>query len=236
MNSELAIVRALVELSDTLIDDFDIIEFLHRLCTYSVELLDVDAAGVILVDDEDRLTVLAASNGDIEVLNLFQIEHGQGPALTAYHSRQPVLARSKEVLLDRWPIFGESVTRNFASVYALPMRLRGDALGALNLYGRRPDILTHDDIPLSQALADIATIGLLQQQTIRKAHELSDQLQHALDSRTTIEQAKGKYRERYHVDAGVAFEALRSYSRSNNMKLVSVAEAFLNDDIAVGPF
>ncbi len=234
MNGEHTIAKVLVELSDTLIDDFDILDFLHRLCAHSVELFGADAAGVMLIDNENRLRVLAASSEEVEVLELFQIQSDQGPCLDSYHSRRPVLAHSSEVLRDRWPIFGARVTGQFASMYAFPMRLRGDALGALNLYGRQPNVLTDDDVPLGQALADVASISLLQQQAMRQAHELSEQLQYALNSRITIEQAKGKYAERCQVDVGAAFAALRTYSRDNNIKLVAVAEAFLKGDIDLG--
>jgi hypothetical protein len=233
VNDEHGVVRALVELSDSLVDEFDVVDFLHRLCGHSVDLFDAGAAGVMLVDADHRLKVLAASSEEVELLELFQIQAEQGPCLEAHRTGAPTQADTAEELLARWPRFGERIASQFESVYAFPMRLRGDSLGALNLYGRDPHALGEGDMPLGQALADVATISLLQHRAVSDAAALSAQLQYALNSRIVIEQAKGKYAERRSVDVGTAFEALRAYSHNHNTKLVDVATAFLDDDIDI---
>ncbi len=233
MKGEQAVVEALVELSDNLVDDFDVVDFLHRLCTHSVDLFDVAAAGVMLVGADGRLRVLAASSEEVELLELFQIQADEGPCLEAHRTGVPVLVHSSETLLNRWPQFGRRISSQFESMYAFPMRLRGDSLGALNLYGRDPASFDERDAPLGQALADVATISLLQQRALTSATALSAQLQFALNSRIAIEQAKGKYAERHGVDVGTAFEALRRFAQNNSRKLAEVAAAFVNDTIDI---
>lgn len=228
MTSERSLAAVLVELSDTLVDDFDTVEFLHRLCGYSVQLFDVGAAGVMLVDERRQLRVIAASSEEVEVLELFQIQRDQGPCLDSHRAGRPVLAHTPEELRRRWPAFGERLRHHFESVYALPLRLRGEALGALNLYGRTPNALDDEDALVGQALADIATISLLQERALREATVLSEQLQRALESRVVIEQAKGKLAERHAIDVGAAFERLRANARRQNAKLVDVARSVLD--------
>lgn len=227
-----ALASVLVELSDTLVDDFDSVEFLHRLCGHSVRLFDVDAAGVMLIDN-GGLRVVAASSEEVELLELFQIQSDQGPCLDCHADGHAVLAHTPDELQLRWPVFGDRIRDHFQSVYAFPMRLRGEALGALNVYSREAHALGSEDVPLGQALADIATISLLQDRALRRATVLSEQLQHALDSRITIEQAKGKLAERHQLEVGAAFEALRDHARRNNERLLDVALAVLDDRIDI---
>lgn len=223
----------MVDLSDTLVDEFDVVEFLDRLCGHSVNVFAVGAAGVMLMDHDRRLRVLAASSEEVELLELFQIQAAEGPCLDAHRTGEPTHADTADELRTRWPRFGERVAPQFESVYALPMRLRGESLGALNLYGRSPGALDADAMPLGQALADVATISLLQHRAVSDANALSSQLQHALNSRIVIEQAKGKYAERNGVSVVTAFDALRTYSQNRSRKLVDVSTAFLNDEIDI---
>lgn len=231
MKSEQMLAKAMVELSDTLVDGFDDSSFLHGLCVHSVDLFNVDAAGVMLIDAENQLQVLASSSKEAEFLDQFQIDTGQGPCVSSYQTREPVLAKTSEALLTAWPVFGARANKLFASVYAFPMRHDHKAFGALNLYGRHAEAMSASDIPLGQALADVATVSMLRQHSMQQADERSEHLQTALNSRVTIEQAKGKYAERHRSDVDTAFQALRTYSQNNNLKLTDVAAAFLNDDI-----
>lgn len=232
MPGDRALASALVELSDTLVADFDAVECLHRLCSHSVNLFEVGAAGVMLIDD-GRLRVVAASSEEVELLELFQIQSDQGPCLDSHREGRAVLAHTIDELEGRWPAFGDRIRQHFESVYAFPMRLRGEALGALNLYGRTAHALEDEDVPLGQAIADIATISLLQDRALRQATELSEQLQHALDSRIIVEQAKGKLAERHGIDMGAAFEVLRDHARRRNERLLDVAVAVIDDRVTI---
>jgi len=227
--SEQRLAEAFVEMADTLVDDFDLIEFLHLLTARSVSLLDVSAAGLLLTDQRDTLRLVAASTEQTRLLELFQLETYEGPCVDCFTTGQPVVVADLAVAVDRWPTFvPRALETGFASVHALPMRLRTDVVGALNLFGNRPGVLTQNIVQLGQALADVATVGLLQARTIRRREILAEQLQTALNSRVIIEQAKGVLAERHNVDMAEAFALLRTSARSRNRRLSDLAREIVD--------
>ena len=221
---EQLLTQTFVQLADTLVDDFDIIDLLTVLADRCVELVDAAAAGVLLADGRGRLRVVAASSEQARLLELFQLQNEEGPCLEAYATGEPVIHTDLRTAADRWPRFAsEAVDSGFESVYAFPLKLRSTVIGALNLFRAESNVLVADDVRLVQALADVASIAILHDQGMRESHIRSGQLQHALDSRITIEQAKGILAERAHVDMDKAFDLLRSYARSANRQLTAVA-------------
>ncbi len=220
------LLETLVELADTLIDDFDVIDFLHLLVVRCVELLDIDAAGLLLADQHGKLRLVASSDERVRLLELFQLQNDEGPCLDAYATGVRVGHPDLTTAGERWPRFaGAAVNSGFAAVDALPMRLRGDVIGALNLFRTAPGELTGTASRTARALVDVATIGLLQERSIRHQEVLTEQLQTALNSRVVIEQAKGLIAQQLGVDMETAFAALRHYARGNNAKLSEVAAA-----------
>jgi GAF domain-containing protein len=218
-----------VRLADTLVDDFDIPDFLHTLTENSVELLDADAAGLMLADQRGALQVVASSSEESRLLELLEIQEDEGPCLDCYRRGEPVINIDPVDAERRWPVFGAAVKKaNFASVHAVPLRLRDETIGAMNLFLVRPGRLTAEDLSLSQGLADIATIGLLQERAIRHQEILSEQLQGALNSRITIEQAKGMLAERHGLDMTSAFTVMRSYARGHGIPLLTVANQVID--------
>jgi GAF domain-containing protein len=217
-----------VELTDTLVADFDIIDFLHLLTDRSAALLDVSAAGLLLADPRGKLRVVAASSEAARLLELFQLQNEQGPCLDCFVSGQPVSAA--DLSTDkRWPVFAAAAGQaGFAAVQALPMRLREQVIGALNLFRSAPGNLEPATVRVGQALADVATIGLLHQRSVRRSETLNEQLQTALNNRVVIEQAKGKLAERFGLDMDEAFGLLREHSRSKNVRLSELAREFVN--------
>ncbi|MDN5919076.1 MAG: GAF and ANTAR domain-containing protein [Pseudonocardia sp.] len=219
--------QAFVALADTLVDDYDIIDLLDQLVAYCVSLLAADAAGVLLGDARHELRVVAASSEDAQTMELLQLQADQGPGLDCYQHitqvRVPDLAEADAI--DRWPAFVAAVERSggFRSMHALPLRLRGQAIGGLNLFHRRPGPLPDGDLVLGQALADVATIGILSERSIRRAEVVTEQLQAALNSRVINEQAKGVLAQSLGVGMEDAFDLLRRYSRNNNVRLSEVA-------------
>ena len=124
-----------VELTDTMVADFDVIDFLHVLTDRSVKLLDVSAAGLLLADPRGELRVVAASSEAARVLELFQLQNDQGPCLDCFRTGQPVSAADLDAEAERWPRFAAAARQSgFAAVQALPMRLRDQVIGALNLF------------------------------------------------------------------------------------------------------
>ncbi|HEX4253128.1 MAG TPA: GAF and ANTAR domain-containing protein [Pseudonocardia sp.] len=218
--------RAFVELADTLVDDYDIVDLLDRLVGHSVALLAADAAGIMLADPRHELRVVASSSEDAQLMELLQLQNNEGPCLDCYRGGAPVSVPDLLLQRDRWPLFVAEIGGRgaFRSVHALPLRLRGQAIGALNLFHRGPLELPPADLELGQALADVATIGILQERAIRRAETLSEQLQTALTSRLIIEQAKGVLRHHSDLTMDAAFDRLRGYARSHNLKLSQVAK------------
>ena len=235
MNGHL-LSETFVELTDTMVADFDVIDFLHVLTSRSVELLDLSAAGLLLADPRGELRVVAASSEAARLLELFQLQSDQGPCLDCFRSGRPVAAT--DLSADRrWPRFGAAAGQaGFGAVQALPMRLRDQVIGALNLFRDTPGAFDADSVQVGQALADVATIGLLHERSMRRRDTLNEQLQAALNSRVIIEQAKGKLAERLGIDVDQAFAILREQARNRNQRLSDLARAFVDGSQAVtGP-
>jgi GAF domain-containing protein len=225
MPREALLARTLVELADTLVADFDVIELLTLLTDGCVDVLDVAAAGIMLVAPEGDLRVMASSSEAMRVLELFELQSQEGPCLDSYRTGAPVLNQDLSTADPRWPRFAsEAIAAGFRSVHALPMRLRGTVIGALNLFHVEPGEMRTADMSAAQAMADVATIAILQHRATIEAQVLNDQLNHALQSRVVIEQAKGMLAERTSVDLEQAFVRLRTHARNHNLRLVDVAQ------------
>ena len=218
-----------VELTDTMVADFDVIDFLHVLTDRSVQLLDVSAAGLLLADPRGVLRVVAASSEAARLLELFQLQNDQGPCLDCFRGGQPVTVADLNAEAQRWPRFTAAAQQaGFAAVQALPMRLRGQVIGALNLFRAIPGAFDPANVRVGQALADVATISLLHERSMRHSDLLHEQLQAALNSRVIIEQAKGKLAERLGIDTTEAFSILRSFARNRNRRLADLAQALID--------
>ena len=216
-----------VELADTMVAGFDVIDFLHVLTGRSVQLLDVSAAGLLLADPRGELRVVAASSEAARLLELFQLQSDQGPCLDCFRSGQPVTAADL-TQAGRWPRFAAAARdAGFTAVQALPMRLREQVIGALNLFRAAPGPFDPAAVRIGQALADVATISLLHNRSMERSDTLTEQLQGALDSRVIIEQAKGKLAERLGTDTNQAFSLLRDFARARNLRLSDLARAFV---------
>lgn len=224
------LAEVFVEVADTLVDDFDVIEFLQMITTRTSELVSVPAVGLLLDDGRGRLQFMAASDEETRLLELFQIQHNEGPCLDAFTLGTPVVNADLSHAESRWPTFApRAAASGFRSVHALPLRLRSTVIGALNLFGTDAGSLEPGDVKIVQALADVATIGLLQEKTIRHGELLTEQLQHALNSRVVIEQAKGALARTHGIGVDAAFELLRSYARNHNRKLVDLARIVVTE-------
>ena len=224
-----------IELADTLVDDFDVLEFLHTLTERCVELLGVTAAGLLVTDGAGMLRVVAASSERTRLLELFQLQTDEGPCVDCFRTATSVCVEDLATT-GRWPRFTAAATEvGFAAVHALPMKLRSDVIGALNLFGTEPGALDQEKQRIGQALADIATVGLLQQRAIQARDVLTEQLQAALNSRVLIEQAKGLLAERLQIDVEQAFTVLRSTARNSNRRLSELAQALVDGTEPHGP-
>lgn len=233
MTREAVLARTLVELADTLVDDFDVIDLLTRLADRCVEVLDVQAAGIMLAAPDGQLRVMASSSEAMRVLELFEIQSQEGPCVDSHRNGRAVVNQDLAAVNGRWPQFAaEALAAGFQSVHALPMRLRGSVIGALNLFRAGPGEMGPADIEVAQAFADIATIAILQHRAAREAQVVNEQLSHALNSRVVIEQAKGMVAERLDLDMEGSFTVLRLHARNHNLRLVDVAEGVIGGTLA----
>ena len=232
MSKEERLSRVFVELAKALVSGFDVVEFLHLLTERCVELLDVGAAGVVLADGRGNLRVMASSDERTHVLEVFEVQNQEGPCLDCYRSGTPVVNEPLDRPDGRWPAFcPEARAAGFRFANALPLRLGDQALGALNLFSDEESHLGETEQVIGQALADVATTGLLQARAVAESRVLARQLQNALDSRVAIEQAKGMLAERAAVDLDAAFRLLRSYARDHNEYLSDVARKVVDGSL-----
>ncbi len=232
MSREAMLAKTLVELADTLVADFDVVELLTRLTDRCVDVLDVGAAGIMLVAPDGDPRVMASSSDAMRVLELFELQSQEGPCLDCYRMGKAVIGDDLPALVARWPRFApEALAAGFHSVHALPMRLRGAVIGALNLFHDEVGEMREGDLEAAQSLADVATIAILQHRATIHAQLVNEQLSGALNSRIVIEQAKGMVAERAGIDMEGAFAALRSHARGHNLKLADVATAVIDGSL-----
>lgn len=216
---------AFVKLADTLVADFDVVDLLHWLVEECTEVLDTQAGGLMLVDPAGELQLVASTSEEATLVEILQLAAGDGPCLDCFRTGSALTVGNIEAEQERWPQFSaEALKQGFRSVHATPLRLRGQTLGTMNLFSHHIGALLPEDIAIAQALADVATIGIIQERSIRSAQLLSEQLQHALDSRILIEQAKGVLAATRNVSMNEAFVVLRTYARAKNLPLRQVAE------------
>jgi GAF domain-containing protein len=226
MTREADVVRSLVEMADTLVDDYDVVDLLTGLTGRCVSLLGASAAGVMLAAPSGSLGLVASSSEAMRLLELFELQAQEGPCLDAFRTGQRI---EHEVLVagsGPWPAFtAAALQAGFRSAFAMPLRWRDVILGALNLLSVSPEPMDDADVVVARAFADLASLSIVQHRASAEAKRLNEQLSGALTSRIVIEQAKGVISERAGVDLAEAFSRLRSYARGNNLRLTDVAQA-----------
>ncbi len=233
MNREKLLVETFVGLADTLVDAYDVIDFMETLAERAVELLDVSAAGIMLADAEGNLRHVACSSEQMRLVEFFELQVEEGPCFDAFRDQVAIQSDSSEDADARWPRFAPHARDNgYLTVSAVPMRLRSEVIGALNLFSSEAAALSEDEINIAQAMADIATIGILHERVVRDTRDLSTQLEFALDSRIAIEQAKGIVAEHAHISVDKAFELIRTFTRDHNRLLSETARQIIDGTIS----
>ena len=224
MSRQTDVVRSLVDLADSLTDDFDVIDLLTGVADRCVRLLGISAAGVMLANPTGNLRLIASSSDTMRIVELFELQAQEGPCLDAFRTGQPVAHENLTAGAGRWPRFAAVATEaGFRVAFALPLRARDTTIGALNLFSAGQTPMAEDDVLIARAFADLAAIAVLQQQSAAETQRVNEQLTYALTSRVVIEQAQGVIFERAGVDMAEAFTRLRSYSRAHNRRLTDVA-------------
>jgi GAF domain-containing protein len=228
------LAEVFVEVADTLVDDFDLVEFLHKLARRAAEITEGSAVGLMLSDTEGLLQHMATSTEDARLLELLQLHNHQGPCVDCHRTGEPVSCVDLRTADARWPTFAShAVTLGVLSVHTFPMRLRDRAIGAMNVFGQEAEPLSADRARLVQALADVATIAITQERAIARADVLTEQLQFALDSRLVIEQAKGAVASSLGIGVDEAFEVMRRHARNERIRLTDLAQSLVTDPTAM---
>jgi transcriptional regulator with GAF, ATPase, and Fis domain len=231
---EQLLVRTFVTLADSLVAGYDVIDLLQTLVDRTTELFDAAAAGIILGPDAEHLDVIASTSENSRIVGLMQLRAGEGPCVEAVTSGDVVSVVDEAEMHDRWPVFADAATGSgFASVHAIPLRLRGQVIGSLNLFRDREGALNEADAIAAQALADVATISVLQERTIHDSSVVRDQLQRALDTRVVIEQAKGVLAYTHDVDMDAAFRLIRQQARSTQSPMSEVAAGVVDGTLRI---
>ncbi len=231
---EPALVDTFVALADTLVDDYDVIDLLHHLVETCTDLLAADAAGILLSDGRGQLQVMAYSTEGVRLLELLQLQAHEGPCLDCVQTGLAINAPDLPQTADRWPQFApRAVQEGFRAVHALPMRQRAQTIGGLNLFTAQPGPLPPEDLRVGQALADVATIGILHERAIHRGEIITGQLQTALNSRVIIEQATGVLAERSGLDFPDAFTLLRAHARRGRSRLSDVARGVVDGSMTL---
>lgn len=228
--SRARLAETFVQVADTLVDEFDLIDFLTLVTERAAELAGSSASGLLLSDEYGRLQFMAASTESARIVELFQVQREEGPCQDCFREGTAISEAELEKATHRWPHFApRAVAAGFRSVHAFPLRHQQTLIGALNLFDTVPRVFSASDAQLLQALADVATIGILQERAIKRGELLTEQLQRALNSRITIEQAKGALSQLHSITPDAALDMLRDYSRRRHHRLTEVADAVLHD-------
>lgn len=234
MNGTPRLAQVFVELADTLVEEFDVVDLMHVLAERSAELLNADAAGLMLADQRGELQLMACTQERARMLELFELQIQEGPCFESFLTGAAITNVDLNEAYERWPVFTPAAVEvGFRATHALPMRLRGQVIGALNLFTDQQFTFDQDALAVAQAMADIATIGLLHERNLHEQTILSEQLQTALHSRVLIEQAKGMLAARANIDVSEAFNRMRAHARRDGLTLTAVAHAVVDGTLDV---
>ena len=222
---EKRLASAFVTLADTLVASYDVVDLLQTLVDTTAEIFDASAAGLMLADADNELSVVASTSEGRHLVDLMQLRYGYGPCVECFRTGEVISIHDVAHSDSQWPDFNSgAVALGFHSVFVFPLRLRGTVIGSLTLFRSTTSEMSEEDIQIAQGLADVATIGILHERAIRESDLAKDQLQRALNSRVVIEQAKGVLAQTRSVNMDEAFSLLRNYARANGLRLHDVAE------------
>ncbi len=226
---EREVTQAFVSLASHLANGYDVVDLLNDLTVDCARLLDIASAGLLLADGRGVLHVMAASSERTRQLEVFQLQRAEGPCRDCFLERAAVSVPELVAESARWPQFvPAALEAGFASVHALPMRFRDSVLGVLGLFGTTVGALRPEDLTLGQALADVASVALVQDTAATDRTAVNEQLQTALTSRVVLEQAKGVLAQRGELDMPQAFVVLRQFARDHNLRLTKVAQEIVS--------
>jgi GAF domain-containing protein len=226
---ETRIVETFATLADTLVDSYDVVELLQTLVETCADVLDVDAAGIMLANAWGELEVIASTSETSRLMEVLQLDAEAGPCMTTFTTGQPVACPDIADAPAEWAAFSAgALALGVRSAHAVPLRLRATVIGTLNLFGTAPGTLSAPDLRIARAMADVATIGILHERTLREHEVVQAQLQRAIVSREVIEQAKGVVSHVRSVSIEDAFGIIRAHAVASGERLSDVAQAIVD--------
>jgi GAF domain-containing protein len=231
---ERQLAATFVRLADTLVAEYDVVDLLQSLVDTCAELLDASAAGLLLASENGGLDLVASTSEESRLVDTLQLSSGAGPSIESFRTGGRISVFDTAAAPEAWSAFRESaLAQGFHSVYAVPLRLRNSVIGCLTLFRSQTGVLSDEDASVAQGMADVATIGILHERALRESTIAKEQLQHALESRVLIEQAKGVIAQKRGVDMDEAFGLLRNYARANGANLHDVASRLVGRELDI---
>jgi len=231
---EKQLLQTFATLADTLVEGYDVVDLLQLLVDSCKDLLDTTAAAILLADPSGELDVVASTSEASRLVELIQLGAEAGPCVESFRTGKVISVPDIRLAPDRWSGFRDGATvQGFASVHAIPMRLRENRIGTLNLLRETTGELDPQDQLTAQAFADVATIGILHERTLRESTLLTEQLERALGSRVVIEQAKGVVAHTRGVGVEEAFDRIRTYARSHRLGISQVASQIVDRSLSL---
>ncbi len=223
------LLETFATLADTLVADYDVVDLLQLLVDRCGDLLDTTAAGILLADANGELEVMASTSEAGRLVETMQLSAESGPCIKSFLTGKVVSVPDISQGPEEWNAFRDSaLDQGFHSVHAIPMRLRETTIGTLNLLRETSGELDPQDATAAQAFADVATIGILHERSLRESAILAEQLQTALNRRVVIEQAKGVVSYTRGVPVDEAFAIMRHYARSHQLPISQVAASLVD--------
>jgi GAF domain/ANTAR domain len=211
------------------------VEAADRLCEACVDLIDVDAAAVSLVFDGANVGTVGASDSRARVYDEMQFIVGEGPCIDAVAHRKPVMvADLADAGEHRWPAYGPvMIAHEIRGVYAVPVVVAGEYVGALDLFRTAPGDLTRDQIAGMVIAAELVQLPLLDLLSKDLQAGFSDPSSDAWAdlnalSRSEVSQATGMLMAQLNLNAAAALARLRARAYSSGRSATSIARDIID--------
>jgi len=234
LTREAQLLKTFAKLADTLVVGYDVVDLLQLLVDTCHDLLDASAAGILLMDRAGELDLVVSTSESSRIVEMMQLGAEAGPCIESFRTGRVISLTDIRHSPPEWSRFRDStLEQGFASVYAIPLRLRETTIGTLNLLRTATGELQVQDRVAAQAFADVATIGILHERSLRESLIVREQLQGALNSRIIIEQAKGVVAYTRGISTDDAFTLIRNYAKSHQASIADVSRQLVEMTLSI---
>ena len=210
-------------------------EAADRLCAACVELFDIDAAAISLIFDGANSATMGASGAQAKTYDELQFTMGEGPCLESVASRAPVLvADLADPAEERWPAYRPAMLElRVRAVFAMPLLLAGEYVGALDLFRAQPGALADQHLAGAVMAAELAGVPLLDLADSDLQAAVSDRTSNAwaelnVLSRAEVSQATGMLVAQLDIEPAEALVRLRAHAYATGRSATDVARDILD--------